>query len=411
MKVFEPEYIVRYAKEHCPYYAGLYRDLPEDFRWEDIPLVDQKDYWSSNLSHLTGRQMDGQVFKSGGTTGEPKYSYYSHDEWVTFCEGTGMNLPKGGLKYGDRVENLFYGGGLYASFLYTYSMMCLSPAHVLQFSLSGNVETEEMVSTLVKHDINVMAGLPSVIMKIIDYIDRNKTEGIKLEVIYFAGETLYPEQREKIRSVLKRDIEFRSVAYASNDGGLIGYFSRDCGFNEHRACDMLCKVEIIDDETGEVITEKGRPGKLYITALYRTLMPIIRYPAGDMAEYMEDENIPDRRFKLLGRSEEAARVAYVAIYPEDVNTILRDLDIAFDTEQLILTRENNKDKLTIYIAGEPQTSRNDDIISALKAARPMLLEAEELNIICGTEVVWCSLDGLQYNKRTGKLKRIIDDRK
>ena len=419
MKTYEPRYIVEYARENSEYHKELYKDLPQDYKWEDIPLIDSAHYWNSKLNRLTGEQLDGHIFKSGGTTGEPKYSVFSHDEWVSFCEGTAINLPRGGLKSGDKIANIYFAGAMYASFLYTYSMLCLSPAKVVQYSLSGSMEISSMLDTIKKHKINCIAAIPTSIMVMMEYIEQNKIKDLSIEIVYFAGETLQVAQREKICEVLGRDIEFRSMAYASNDGGLIGYFTKDCGFNEHRANDLMCKIEIIDDETGEVITEKNRAGTLYITALYRTLMPIIRYPVGDMAEYTEDEGIADRKFRILGRSNESLKFCHdkggQIIYLDDVNKIVNSSGVKSDAQQLIATTTtDNKQLVTIYVAVNNPNDYNEEdkekILKTFYNEYKIMLEGEELNEFEKTQIVFTTLKDLECNSVTGKLKRIIDKR-
>lgn len=411
MKVYTEKQIVDYARANCPYYTELYKDMPIDYTWDDIPFLKQEDYWSSELSILSGPHMDGQIFKSGGTTGEPKYAHYSQDEWETFCEGTAMMLPKGGLKAGDRIGNLFHGGGMYASFLYVHGMLYASPAKVLQFSLGDAVSIEEIVSVMVKHQLTAIAGLPSMIMKIVEYINVNKVECPSLEVIYFAGESFYPSQKENIKAILGKYIEFRSANYASNDGGLIGYYHADCVDNEHRVCDTMCKVELLDEETGEVILEKNRPGKIYITALYRTLQPVIRYPAGDRGVFTEDPG-PDRKFRLLGRSDEGARVGYAAVAPDDIREIVEMCGVESVAQQLIITRKEDKDLLTIHIATTQVLSEEEkaNVLETLERERPIVRELTEKEIINQTELVFCTLAELEYNPRTGKLKAVIDRR-
>lgn len=410
MRVYPVDYIISYAREHSPYYRKLYSGLGENPSLEQLPLVEQAGFWraADEGEVTTGIHLDGQVFKSGGTTGAPKHALYTADEWRTMCEATGFYMPLGGLTRGDRVVNLFYGGGLYASFLYCYSLFSSSPIDVVQFNLSGNVEISEMADTIEKMQINVIAGLPSMIMKILECLEENGTvKNCCIDTVYYAGETFYPDQRRKVREVLGKDVDFRSISYASNDAGFMAYYHKDCGFNEHRSSDMFCILELVDPETGDVIREAGRPGQIYVTSLYKLLMPIIRYPAGDMGEYTEPEGTPDRKFKLLGRSEEAARVGYVALYPEDVSRILEAAGISYDGFQMVITHEDGHDRLTVRIAAKYP---DESFIKKLYEERPFLKEAVDKGIVHTPVIEYCALKDLEYNKRTGKLKRILDKR-
>lgn len=414
-KTYSLNEIISIARTKSKYYADLYKDIPEDAKLEDLPLIDQGDFWKHcdkfGGTVATEKQTNGQIFKSGGTTGDPKYSLYSAEEWQTMCECSGAVLHKGGLRNGDKVANLFYAGGMYASFLYTYSMLCYASAKTIIYNISGNGTIEEMVTTILDHKINCIAGLPSIITKIISYINEHKLTGFNVDTIYFAGETLYPDQRERICKAFGREIEFRSVFYASNDGGPIGYFAKDCGYNEHRTMSDLTLIELIDPDTNEVITEMNKPGKIYITSLFKTLIPLVRYPAGDMGEYTEPVGVPDRKFRLLGRSDVAARAGYVTIYPLDIGNVLKNCSIDFDAYQIVVDR-TSRDKFTFKLAvTDVELADTDKFLEELYNQRPLLLDAINDGTVDVPEVIWCKARDLEYNPRTGKLKVIIDKRK
>ena len=415
-KTYSLKEIIKYARTNSKYYADLYKDIPEDAELEELPLVVQSDFWANCDKHggtvATAKQVDGQIFKSGGTTGDPKYSLYTAEEWATMCECSGAVLAKGGLTNGMKIANLFYAGGMYASFLYTYSMLYFAPAKTIMYNLSGNIDIEEMVTTIHDHQITCIAGVPSILMRIISYIEENNLTGFAVDTVYFAGETLYMDQRERMSKVLGNELEFRSIFYASNDGGPIGYFTQDCGFNEHRVMSDLCIMELIDPDTGEVIREAGKPGVIYITSLYKALIPLIRYPAGDMGEYVEPEGVADRKFRILGRSDVAARAGYVTIYPSDIGNVLKKCGIDYYAYQIIVSRDT-KDKFTFRIAvpsecGEKET---EQFLQELYKERTLMLDAITDGTVYVPEIEWCKASDLEYNKRTGKLKVIIDNRR
>ena len=415
VKTYSLKEIINFARKNSAYYADLYKDIPEDAPLEMLPLINQNDFWNHcdkfGGTVATRQQTNGQIFKSGGTTGDPKYSLYSAEEWQTMCECSGAVLAKGGLKNGDKIANLFYAGGMYASFLYMYSMLYFASAKTIVYNIAGNGSIEEMVTMILEHKINCIAGLPSIITQIISYINDKQLTGFHVDTIYFAGETLYPDQRERISKTFGREIEFRSVFYASNDGGPIGYFTKDCGYNEHRTMSDLTIIELIDPDTGEVITEANKPGIIYITSLFKTLIPLIRYPAGDMGVYTEPEGVPDRKFKLLGRSDVAAKAGYVSLSPRDIGEVLKNSNIEYDAYQIIVTR-NIKDKFTFKIAvTNPQLADTQKFLENLYLERPLLKDAVDEGDVAAPEVVWCKATDLEYNKRTGKLKVILDNRK
>lgn len=413
VKIYSIDEVISYARNNSRYYAELYKDVPENASLTELPLINQDDFWANcdknGYPVATRPQTDGQIFKSGGTTGDPKYSLYTAEEWQTMCECSGAVLTKGGLTNGTKIANLFYAGGLYASFLYTYSMLYFASAKTIMYNLSGNISVEEMVNTIFDHKINCLAGLPSILTKIVSYIEEHNMTGFAVDTVYFAGETLYQDQRDKISKVFGREIDFKSIFYASNDGGPIGYFTKDCGFNEHRVMSDLTVLELIEPDTGEVITEMNKPGVIYITSLFKTLIPLIRYPAGDMGEYTEPEGTPDRKFRILGRSNVAARAGYVTLYPQDVGNVLNICGIDYYSYQIIVER-NGQDYFLFKIAS-PKKGDTEKFLETLYKERAVLKDALNDRTIGVPVVEWCKPSDLEYNPRTGKLKAIIDRRK
>ncbi|MDE6914417.1 MAG: hypothetical protein K2P35_12105 [Lachnospiraceae bacterium] len=414
VKIYSLDEIIDYARKHSKYYADLYRDVPEDAPFEELPLVDQNDFWAHcderGGTVATRQQRDGQIFKSGGTTGNPKYSLYSAQEWETLCEYSGTMLTKGGLTNGTKIANLFYAGGMYASFLYTYSMLYSAPAKTIMYNLSGNGSIEEIVTALLEHQITCIAGVPSIMTRIVSYINENHLTGFAVDTVYFAGETLYQDQRDQFCEAFGRDLEFRSVFYSSNDGGAIGYFTKDCGFNEHRVLSDLCKVEIIDPDTGEVIHEMNRPGNIYITSLFKTLIPLIRYPAGDVGEYTEPEGNTDRKFKILGRSNVAARASYVSLYPKDVGNVLEKCGIEYYAYQIVVTHDIQDQFIFRIAVPKAEEDYTEKFLEMLYQERSFLKDALNDGTLKAPEVDWCRAEDLEYNARTGKLKPVLDQR-
>ena len=412
VKIYSLDEIIDDAREHSKYYADLYRDLPKDASWEELPLIEQDDFWAhcddQGGTVATREQRDGQIFKSGGTTGNPKYSLYSAEEWATLCEYSGFMLTKGGLQNGTKIANLFYAGGMYASFLYTYSMLYSSPAQTIMYNLSGNISVEEIVGTLLQHQITCVAGVPSILTRIVSYINENHLTGFAVDTVYFAGETLYQDQRDQFCKTFGRDLEFRSVFYSSNDGGAIGYFTKDCGFNEHRVLSDLCRLELIDPDTGEVIREMNRPGNIYITSLFKTLIPLIRYPAGDVGEYTEPEGNTDRKFRILGRSNVAARAAYVSLYPADVGSVLEKCGISYYAYQIVVTHKIRDQFIFRIAVPETEEDFTEKFLEMMYQERSFLTDALEDGTLEPPKVEWCRAEDLEYNPRTGKLKIIID---
>lgn len=408
--------IVEHARKHSPYYRELYKNEVSTVL-EELPVIEQAKFWKSEV--VTSKNPEGLVFKSGGSTGAPKYSYFTNSEWQSFTSAFGNGMARGILADGDRIANLFYVGDLYASFLFIKdSLQAISTDNkkLTQFPIAGQTDHLQILKTLTEFNINVIVGVPSAILTMLEKYNQNRSHypTLKIEKILFGGEALYDDQRTALKNIFP-NVQISSIGCASVDGGLLGYSSSDCQNGEHRVFDGANIIEIVDTDTNEVIHETNRAGKVLLTNLTRKLMPIIRYPAGDLAMWLEDEGSPNRKFKLQGRSEEAARLGTLSVYFEDtrdmiMNTLKDHAGIQFQME---LAHFEQRDELIlkISVAGNEKTdSLKDLVLSAFVKEKPVYTDLVMKNLIHPLRVEFVSSDKLEANARTGKLKRIIDRR-
>lgn len=423
MAVHRLEELLRFVRKNSAFYRELYSALPEDeTRIDAFPVVPQQAFWEANSARenrlLTGPSSDGVVYKSGGTTGNPKFSFYLREEWDDFCRAFGRGMAASGLLPGERVGNLFYAGELYASFLFIHRCLELSPVPVLQFPIGGAAPLDAMVKTVLDFDIGTLAGVPTSIMAFAEHVAAQpaKSGRPRLKKVLFGGESFYPDQRSRLEEVFP-GIQVQSIGCASVDAGFIGYSDDSCGPDEHRAFGAESIVEILDEESGEPITDTGRGGRLVVTNLIRALMPIIRYPSGDRAEWVEPRLLgPDRKFRLLGRAEEGARVGSITLYYDDVRPILAPFQkpLGIVSYQLRIVHEQRKDRLSLVVAVQDPAalpgSASQSLLAALHAQRPMLQAWTNTGQIHPTRIDWVSPSQLAVNPRTGKLRRIMDER-
>lgn len=414
MQKWTLEEIVKHARTHSPYYRELYKNIKLE-KLSELPIVDQATFWKSEV--VTEKSPDGIVFKSGGSTGAPKYSYFTHLEWMAYAEGFGWGMSEGILDHGDRVGNLFYVGDLYASFLFIKDSLQSIPVEkkkFTQYPIAGQTDHFQILKIIEEFDINTIVGVPSAILTLLEKYSAHKSmfPKLKLEKLLFGGEALYDDQYIALLEVFP-DIKISSIGCASVDGGLIGYSSSDCGHGEHRVADESSIIEIVDPDSMEVITEKNKIGKILLTNLTRKLMPIIRYPAGDLGMWLEDEGMPNRKFKLQGRSEEAARLGTLSVYFEDTREMMtKSLNESKGIQfQMILKHFDHKDELTFRLSGVDLAkieNSKQKVLDAFITEKTGYLDLLKKNLIHPLQIEVVAQDKLEANARTGKLKRIID---
>ena len=167
-------------------------------------------------------------------------------------------------------------------------------------------------------------------------------------------------------------------------------------------------MELITD-IGNLITEEGIKGNIVITSLTRRLMPVIRYPMGDAAEWVDYRA---RKFRLCGRGSVGVRVgpaSYdLASLKEIVSSSLKNETV--NGFQVLLNRAQGMDEMVFRIACQPEDPEQSRRAVQEKMDRVHEEWAKEVaeGFINPLIIEWTSVQELHYNKRSGKLKEIVD---
>ena len=419
LTTFPPAEMIAHARAHASFYRDLYAGLPATPALTDLPVIDQEQFWQAHQedrqSVLTGPLDNGIVLNSGGTTGAPKYSYFNDADWHSMIALSAKTYEATGLRDGDRVANLFASGNLYASFLFATESLKWTRPKVMQFPLGFSPNLAPAAAIIHAFKTNVLAGFPTHLLRMIEHLDQEKMTGVHLDRIIYGGELFSKDQQTFLEGRFP-GIRIRSAGYASVDAGLIGYADEGCAAGEHRVFDGAMVMEIVDEATGEPIEDVGQPGRVVFTSLVRRLMPLLRYPSGDRAHWVEPLGSADRRFQLLGRSEEAARIASFNVEVSGITKMLETFKEPYriGAFQLLVTRENLRDRLTFRLTSDaPQevlASGAAEILKAFEAHRPDIYGPVRLGSIHAPEVEWVTTDQLTVSERTGKLLRVVDRR-
>ena len=420
-KIYGLDEIVKIVRKKSPFYRNLYKNLGEVPLISDLPIVDQSLFWIENNyknnNVCTDKICGGVIFRSGGTTGVPKFSWYNKIEWETFTTVFGEGISKLDLSPNDRVGNLFYAGEMYASFLFINKSLENSPINLLQFPLAGHISLDSALNSINDYDINVLMGVPTTFVQMAISLEKKLDPKLfliaqKIEKIFYGGESLFLEQEELLKRVFKNLKTISSVGYASVDAGHLGYCSKDFEKGIHGVFSDSSIVEIVDQDSGEIIDRPDIVGKLIYTNLSRLGMPIIRYPTGDKGKWCLSG--VGERFHLLGRSEEGARVGPVTVTREDILEAFKSSGLfhLIDLFQLQIDRIHGFDQLTLMFSSRKILDLRE--IEILKEhfylQRKMFKDCVSQGVLAPLQVIQLGTDEFSRNPRTGKLIFIADKR-
>jgi phenylacetate-CoA ligase len=409
--------LVQFVRKNSPFYGELYMNVPEEI--DDIsvlPIIDHTAFWDANSLAgnrvLTAPLTEAVVFKTGGTTGAPKFACYTRDEWDDFVTGVGTGIEQCGLRHGHRVANLFYGGELYASFLLFQEALTKTSVSSVRLPMGGGASPAATHKVLADFAVEVVLSTPTTICRTASYMLEHGYQLPSMEIVFFAGEPIFADQRRLLAAAFP-NAEICAAVYGSVDAGVIGCPMRGPDQRRFRSPDRDSILEIVDDTTGEPIREPGRGGRLLKTDLRRRLLPILRYPVGDRAEWVDyDAGL----YRLQGRHAEGVRIGPVSLYTEDVRQVVDGLHAAdaIIGMQLVAYRRDNLDGLLIRLAARPDftdtAATAAELVTKLGDSRPMIAQHVAINMIHPVTVEWRRYNELEVNPRSGKLRAVVDSR-
>ncbi len=394
-----------------PYYRRIIAKSGASFEtFTRLPLLDRETFYRHSPPEseeiLTGPMTDAYVYASGGTTGNPKFTLYSNAEYCYVTDVLTDIYRNAGLCREDRVANLFIAGNLWTSF--NVAGRALENLGCLHLPVGGASDLENMLKYLQLFKVNAVVGLPSIIIKLAEEIQRRQLN-IRIEKILYGGEHLRPQTCEFLKKAVGA-VSIRSAGYACVDTGPIGWQCDHLEGSVHHVLDHYCYVEILDLATLRPVSDE-KPGEIIATNLDRVLMPVVRYRTGDLGRWVRVENCPcgfrGLSFELLGRCDDLLVIGGINLMPVDVAAGLSTLPVS-QSFQIVARTSSGKDLLVLRIEAEEKLE-DARVLAALKKGSYKIAESLHEHWM-NVEVEWFRPGEIKRNERTGKLKAVIDER-
>ncbi|KAL2074814.1 hypothetical protein VTL71DRAFT_8593 [Oculimacula yallundae] len=396
--------LLSFVRKNSPYYQNLWRNVPSDgsASFDQYPPVDHTSYWAANTC------MESQVIT--GTTGHPKVTFYSKDELRMASQQLGLGILAAGIRSHDRVANLFYAGEMYGSFLlHVLSIMDLS-IPLVHLPIGGSCTSETTIQYMRESSATVVFSMVTTLIKLAEYLLDRQESMVGIRVLMFSGEAFYEDQRSRVAQAFP-GAKIRSLVYGSIDAGAIGYSTSEHDSRLHTVSSPYVKLEIAPDGSTST-TANGVPGSVLVTNIGRRLQPVIRYPSGDLAEWVDYDN---GILRVLGRDSIGVRIGPVSIDTKHLRKIVgSSLGISSDLSafQAVISRKNTRDVLTLRVGHRPkcEEATRMAISTALNEARPMFLDHVERGLIGPLEIEFLPVKNFKINPTTGKLAELVDER-
>jgi phenylacetate-coenzyme A ligase PaaK-like adenylate-forming protein len=378
------------AIESNQFYKKRIKTLPKSF--EDIPLLDSKDL----SAFKPPAKFDGHIFASGGSTGKPKFSYYSNVEFDLVAKMLAKNFRLNGVKPSKRIANLFVAGNLWSSFLAVEKAMTHN--EVNQLSIGGLADKNLIIEYLETFKPNFILGIPTLLIDLALELKKKKKK-IKIEGIFYAGEKFTAFGLSLVEEVFLTK-KIRSASYASVDAGPIGYQCEHCEEGEHHLFDDFVYLERIKSEA--VITTK-----------YRNLQPILRLKTGDAISPVNTElcecGSSSPRFFLEGRTDNQINIWGCRTNLDQIENALKS-ETSISQVQIWLNQSQKKEVMVLRLESSKKIDPKKLLKKLYHSMKDVKATHSESYFIERCLLEFHASGEIPRVKRTGKLKKIIDER-
>lgn len=416
---------IREVRQQSPFYRDLYEGLPDGIsNIEDLPLTNNDNYWAAcrRKPHgvIMGPFEDGLVMRTGGSTAAPKLVYATRNEMLRAAQLLGSGMSQFcGLVPGDRIANMMRHGAMYGGFAYANAVLHEMPLPHIHLPITGNETPPDAMQQLVQNEATVIMSNVFTVVRLADYLRTTNQTLPLIRLILYTGEAFYKDLRPLFRAAFP-NAKVHPSMYACVDSGLIGIpanpplYEDDDISPTYRSIAPFGIIELIAED-GTSIKEPGRRGNVYVTHLVKKKLPMIRYPVGDLAEWIDYEH---GLFKLYGRDHVDLKVGTAHL---DLPLLRHLMEKALgsgviDSFQTIVRRDADAkaNTLTFRIATPEPPKEPARIAAFLEATLAQVIPSwtrnRENGHIGPVELEFCQMKDLVTHEKTGKLKNFIDER-
>jgi phenylacetate-CoA ligase len=373
--------IFSWAYEHSKFYHRLYAEAgiePGDIRtFEDIRKIPKVE--KSMMRAIQGKEPYpyGDMLcvplervtiyhQTSGTTGQPVYQADSWQDWDWWAEAWACLLYAQGYRNYDRLF-LPFGYNIFVAFWGAHYGAEKLGCEVVP---GGVLNTEGRILKMQELRATAMAATPTYVLGMADTARRklgiDPAKDLQIRRITVAGEA-----GGSVPATKKRMEEAWGAKVYDHVGATeIGAWSFECAYQSGlHINEALFLVEIEDIDSGEIITEPGRRGKMVITALDRMAQPCIRFDSKDVIEWSPDKCECGRTFRLLkggviGRADDITKVKGVLLAPTSIEEVVRSIPELSDEYEVLVTKKGDLDDITLKVELTPGQQNNIETIRA-----------------------------------------------
>lgn len=387
-------------------YATLDDLVKSEIKFSQLPdkVMSKVDFQNQKVPNHTEL-----FFKSGGSSGDPKISYFTYHDYHLQMDAAAKGLIAAGFNPAvDKCMNLFFGGGLYGGFLSFYTI--LEKIQAVQFPMSAHMDFKFVGETIVKNKVNVLLGMPSYLMLLFEANHELFKNNRVIEKIYFGGEHFSELQKKRLKDEFGISTIF-SASYGSVDMGPLGYQCSHSEARVHHLHQSIHFLEIYKMDKDELV-QGDEAGRLIFSTLSREGQNLLRYDIGDVGRWIKETCPCGRkspRFELLGRSGDIFRASGCFYSFNKFQQILAD-NFKYDREfQIKIDNEDGLDKLTLHIDKQSQLDEKQIYKTLIENYRDLDETVHEEKALI-LKISFIESTEFLRSEASGKLMHVIDKR-
>ncbi|KAI0385709.1 hypothetical protein F5Y04DRAFT_244494 [Hypomontagnella monticulosa] len=417
--------VINFARENSPYYSHLYQSIQKDeLDLEDVPVINPEDYWkfarADSANVLTGPFLEGKAYCISGSSEDLETVYLAKEEARELSKIRTTSLADVfSLEKGDRIANVMTPRDLSIGFWEMINLFngMYAPVESSQLLISSEKSTERIIEEVKYFGANVIFGPLFEIIRLAEYLRENRMALAAVRIVLYLGNTI-PKELHSIWRATFPNAKLFAPPYNRPDLGALGIPSpiatpkgviiRDVDSEFTVSSSTI--FEIVTDG-GTIIKEPGIKGNIVVTNLVRRLQPIIRYPIGDTAEWVDYES---RTFKYHGKALLKIRLANTVLDWSLLESVVRSV-IGVDISnrfQCVLRQDDSRPKIVIRLAlkeVEKPGELRHQIEKALWNASPRYKRDRLAMGILSLRLEWFEDRPLEVDE-TGEVRRLVDER-
>ena len=350
--------IARYAYEKNPLYRERFRQAgvePSDIRdLNDIsrlPAMDKEDLRQSYPhAFLCADKKDiREMHMSSGSTGTPIAMLYTNNDLDQWAECMARCYVMAGAKAGDPIQitpsfGLFNGG---------FGMYHGARKAGLFIIPTGAGNTARQIKLAQDFNTRIVTGVVSYGIRILEEL-MAKGGKSNFQIGVFGAETFSASMKEKLSEGL--GIEAFDI-YGMTETGGVGTLGQDCP--DHSGIHVWEDhyiVEVLDRETKQPVKD-GDFGELYITALTREAIPVIRFRTGDLTRVLSRDTCPCGRSHvriapITGRVDDMLIIKGINFFPSQVEQALMEIPGILPNYQIIIEERHGVKDVRINVEAQ-----------------------------------------------------------